>query len=112
MGIMDQIFDLLSKERRRYVLYYLDQQDGPVSVAKLTEQVAEWETNGSPATIPEEKFEQVELSLLHTELPKASEANYISYNSEKGIVELTGAPPEFDAIISIAEVVERPDRNP
>lgn len=112
MDTLDQIFNLLSKERRRYALYFLDQQDGPVSVEEVIKQVAEWETNGASVSIPEEKFEQVELDLLHTDLPKASEVNYIRFDSEKGIIELTGAPPAFEAIISIAEIVERPDRNP
>lgn len=112
MGTIDQILDLLSKERRRYALYYLTQQDGPISVTEVAEQVTEWETTGPPATISDERFEQVKIELLHTDLPKVSEANYINYDSERGIVELSGTPPGFDAIISLAKVIERPDRNP
>lgn len=78
----------------------------------VAEQVAEWKTDGPPASIPEEKFEQIEVRLLHNDLPKASEAKYIKYDSEEGMVELTEAPPTFKAIISVAEIIERPDRNP
>lgn len=110
MNKLDQIFNLLSKEQRRYVLYYLDQQEEPVSVDEIADQVSEWETDG--VTISEEKFKQIELQLLHQDLPRVDEAKYIKYNSEEGIIELTGAPPEFEALISIAEIIERPNRNP
>lgn len=112
MVSLDLVFDLLSKERRRYALYYLEQQDGPVSVEEVTEQVAEWETNGATVSIPEEKFGQIEVGLLHNDLPKASEAKYIEYNPEEEMVEVTGAPPDVKAIISVAKTIERPDRNP
>lgn len=112
MASLDRIFGLMSKERRRYALYYLDQQDGPVPVDEVAEQIAEWESNPGSVSIPEETFDEIEVELHHVDLPKASEAAYIQYDAEKGIVELTGAPPEFTAIISVAEVIERPDRYP
>lgn len=110
MELLDQIFALLTEERRRYALYYLEQQDGPVSVDEVAEQVAEWETNGT--SVPEGKYENIKVKLRHTDLPKASEAEYIRYDPEEKIVEVTETPPEFDTIISIAEVIERPNRNP
>ena len=112
MVSLDRVFDLLSKERRRYALYYLEQHDGPVPVEEVVEQVADWETNGATVSIPEEKFEQIEVELHHNDFPKASEAKYIEYNREEEVVEVTGTPPEVTAIISVAKAIERPDRNP
>lgn len=109
---LDRVFELLRKERRRYALYYLEQQDGPVPIDEVAEKVAEWETDGVRASIPEELFERVECSLRHTDLPKASEAEYIEYDPKEGVVEVTGTPPEVDAILTVAKVIERPDRNP
>ncbi|WP_425493568.1 DUF7344 domain-containing protein [Natronosalvus vescus] len=54
MVSLDRIFDLLSNERRRYALYYLDQKDGPVPVDEVAEQGTEWETEGAPSSIPGE----------------------------------------------------------
>lgn len=110
MESFDRLFDLLSDERRRYALYYLEQQDGPVSLDETVEQVAEWETETE--VVPEEKFDDVKIDLFHTDLPKASEVDYIHFDREKGVVEIVGEPPEFNAIASFAEVIERPDRNP
>ncbi|WP_227355771.1 DUF7344 domain-containing protein [Haladaptatus salinisoli] len=108
MVSLDRVFDLLGKRRRRYALYYLEQQEGPVTVDEVTEQVAEWETDQASVSIPEEKFDRIEVELLHTDLPKVSEAEYIRYDSEAGTVELTEAPPKFDAILSVAKIIERP----
>lgn len=112
MEILDHIFDVLSEERRRYALYYLEQQDSPVPIDEVVEQIAEWETNGAAEYIPEEKFDRIELEFYHQDLPKTSDLQYLWYDRETERIELTGAPPEVDAIISIAKVIERPDRNP
>lgn len=112
MVSLDRVFELLSKERRRYVLYYLEQQDGPVSIDELIEQVATWEVDGVPPSIPEEQFKHIEVSLYQNDLPKTAEAEYIEYHPKEGVVEATDTPPEVDAILTLAKVIERPDRNP
>lgn len=111
MTSLDRIFDLLSKERRRYALYYLERRDGPVSIDELAEQVIEWESDPAAVSVPEERFERVELELHHNHLPKASEAEFVEYDPERGVVEISGTPPEFNAVISVAEVIERPPQN-
>lgn len=112
MDVLDKTFELLGDERRRYALYYLEQQSDPVPVEELVEQVAEWKTDGSVESIPDGKFERIQVELYHNDLPKASKSPYIKYNKKEGLVELTGAPPEVDALIHIARVIERPERNP
>lgn len=112
MELLDHVFDLLSEERRRYALYYLEQMDDPVPLEDLAEQVAEWETDGQPESISDEKYDRIEVELYHQDLPKASEEPYVRYNPETKMVELTGAPPELDAVIHVARVIERPERNP
>lgn len=112
MKSLDRIFDLLGEERRRYALYYLEQQDGPVPVDEVAEKVAEWQADGAASSVPPEKFANVEVELHHKDLPKASEAEYVRYDPDSGVVEVTDTPVEFDAIVSVAEVIERPSRNP
>lgn len=111
MEILDRVFDVLSEERRRYALYYLEQQDGPVSVEELVEQIAAWETDGTGVSIPDENFREIKIELYHTDLPKTATLDYVEYNRESGEVELTEAPPQIDAIVSVVRVMERPDRN-
>lgn len=111
MASVDHVLNLLSKERRRYALYYIKQQDGPVPIDDVVKQVAEWETDPESAPTPADKFDQIEVELLHNDLPRASEAEYIKYDPDTRVVELTGAPPAFNAILSVAKVMERPERN-
>lgn len=112
MVSLDRVFELLSKERRRYVLYYLNQQDGPVSVDELAAFVADQEADTPTAPLSDERLEQIELELYHADLPKAADAEYIQYDPDEGVIELTGPPAEFHAILTVAKVIERPDRHP
>ncbi|WP_135830293.1 DUF7344 domain-containing protein [Halorussus halobius] len=112
MATLDRVFDLLSAERRRYALYYLEQADGPVPVDELAEQVAEWTTDAATASVSDDEFENVKVELHHRDLPKADEVEYVEYDRESREVEVAGAPPEFDAVLSVARVIERPNRNP
>lgn len=109
---LDEIFDLLSEKRRRYALYYLEEEDGPVSVEDVAAQVAEWETGDVSATIPEDKLDRIVVEFYHNDLPKASDVEYIEYDPVEEEVKVSGISPEFDAILSIAKVIERPERNP
>lgn len=108
---MDTVFDLFSKERRRYVLYYLDQQEGSVSVDEVVNQVADWEAEGSHEDIPDEKFDRIELSLRHMHLPKTAEVDFIEYLSDEGLINIHGSPTEFNAIVTIAKTIEQPDES-
>lgn len=111
MVSLDRVFELLSKERRRYALYYLDQQEGPVSVNELATFVAEQEAASPTTSLPDDHLAHIELELYHTDLPKAAGAEYIQYDPNDGVIELTGPPTEFHAILTIAKVIERPDRD-
>lgn len=112
MADLDEVFRILSKERRRYALYYLEQQEGRIPVDEVAEQVAEWETNPSSLSLLEGKSKEIAVELKHNDLPKASEAKYVKYNPEAEVVEVTAEPPEVNAIISVAKTIERPNRNP
>ena len=111
MDSLNNLFDVLRKERRRYVLYYLDAEDRPVPIDELVEQIANWTTDADPHSIPDEKYDRTEIELTHADLPKLSEEPYVHYNRDTGHIELTQPPPAFKAIISIAEVIERPRDN-
>lgn len=108
MEALDSIFELFTRERRRYVLYYLDQQGGRVSVSDLESKLEEWERSESEPPIPDGSYEQVRLSLEHQHLPKAAEAEFVEYDRENGTIEIAGAPAEFRVILRVSEAIERP----
>lgn len=106
MVSLDTLFDLLSNERRRYALYYLHEQSGPVSVDELVETVAKWEDN-PPMDLPE-RYDRIEISLDHNHLPKTAEVEFVEYEPDEGVVRTEGVPPEVNAIVTLARIIERP----
>lgn len=109
MVSLDTVFDLLSNERRRYALYYLDEQEGQVSIEEVAEQVAKWEADGG---VPEARYDRIELSLHHAHLPKTTNADFIEYDSKAGEVYVHGSPDaEFDTVLTVAEVLEGKDES-
>ena len=108
MVSLDTVFDLLSDERRRYTLYYLKEQEGPVSIDELVEVIVDWETDSTVEAAPAETVDRVELSLEHVHLPRTAEVEFIEYVPEEEIVRIQGAPPKFDTIVTIAKLIEQP----
>jgi hypothetical protein len=105
MVSLDRLFEILSKRRRRYVFYYLEQRDGPVPVDELVIAINEWEDE-TPEEIPNEKFENVEISLQHNHLPKIDEIEYVRYDPEQQVIQINESSPELDAFLTIAKLVE------
>jgi hypothetical protein len=108
MASLDRIFDLLSDEQRRYALYYLDRQDDPVPVDELADVVAEWQDDPPQTDARLDRYEKIEMRLHHQHLPKAAEAEFIEYDRERGVVEVSGTPSEVEAVLTVAELVENP----
>ncbi|WP_323173583.1 hypothetical protein [Natrialba sp. PRR66] len=108
MVSLDTIFDLLSDERRRYALYYLYERDGPVPIEELVETIADWEDD-PPEDDSWEKFDEIVVDLQHTHLPKTAEVEFIQYRRDKGVVQVQGAPPKFDAFVTVARLLEQPE---
>ncbi|WP_336024515.1 DUF7344 domain-containing protein [Halobellus salinisoli] len=107
MHSLDEVFRLLSKERRRYALYYLYQQDRPVTIEELAEAVNEWETAADDVDAPDERFEDVMLTLNHSHLPEIEAAASIEFDQENGRVRITDASREAEILISIAQRLEQ-----
>lgn len=109
MASLDTIFDLMSEERRRYVLYYLEQQSDAVPVSDVAEQVAAWENNPDSAPGGLDQYYGLQVDLMHNHLPKAAELAYIEYDPDEQTVELTGSDQKYRAILKVAKRLERPD---
>lgn len=83
---VDAIFSMLSHPGRRYVMTYLLQSDGFVSMSELVSYVVE----RTEHTMTDRAFRhRVSTTLTHTHLPKLHEENFIDYNIERQIVQET-----------------------
>lgn len=108
MDSLDEVFELLTPERRRYVLYYLEQRDGPVEIKALAAKIQEWESDSSPSELPDDDYHDIVITLKHRHLPKAAQVEYIEYDPDASTIELTGSPMEMRAILSVARAIEQP----
>lgn len=81
-----EIFATLAHDRRRYVLHYLAQRVGAVSLPDLGEGIALWE--GEPT---DDRYERVLAGLYHTHLPVLAEQGLVGYDLEREQVWLEDA---------------------
>lgn len=83
---LDATLDLLKNHRRRYVLYYLRDQEGTVMLEELADQVATWESDDG--LLDEER---VRADLHHSQLPRLDDAGVVTYDPDSGYVTLEDA---------------------
>lgn len=107
METLDEVFSLFSTERRRYVLYYLAQADGKVSIDELVEQIHEWETSSPPDSVPPNEYENIVISLEHNHLPKIEDATHIEFRRENQQISISGLSPESDMLLSVSKAIEQ-----
>lgn len=92
----DLVFEVLKSPRRRYALYYLRQQNRPVDLSEITEQVAAWENRTTTDALETEQRKRVYISLYQTHLPKLADAGIVQYDRNRGVVELSRSARELD----------------
>lgn len=103
----DDIFELLSNQRRRYVLHYLKQRNGETTVlGDLSEHVAAWENDTTPGRITAAERKRVYNSLQQYHLPKMHTNGVIEYDSRRGRIELA---PEATALDVYLDIVNEDD---
>ena len=80
---INAIFEVLANPGRRYVLTYLLQSDGFVTMSELVDYV----TTRTSAKMTDDEFRrQVTLELTHTHLPVLEENGFIRYNMERQLI--------------------------
>ena len=88
----EEIFEVLSNERRRHVLGYLQQhENGSAELSELVTQVTALENDVPPEQVRSDERKSVYVGLRQTHLPKMDEYNIVEYDRDRGTVELTGA---------------------
>lgn len=108
MDKLDDVFDLLRLEQRRYVLYYLEQQDRPVPISEVAMKVQEWENEAVSPQDFDNIVEELTIQLQHRDIPKLRKAEYIEYDPASNEIELSGIPAEVSVLLSVTEAIEQP----
>lgn len=85
---LDDVFEILSNERRRRALWYLAEQEGPVPVRELSEHVAAVENDKPVAQLTSQERKRVYVGLYQSHLPKMDDLGFVEYDKPEGIIEL------------------------
>ena len=91
----DEIFDVLSNERRRHALRYLKRlDDRPIELGELVDYITARENDTTVEEIDYKQRKRVYSSLRQTHLPKLRDCGLIEYDRDRGTIELNGAAEE------------------
>jgi len=97
----DTIFSMLSNQRRRHVLYYLDREPGPVSLRDLAERIAAWENDVDVSDLEYKQRKRVYTSLHQTHLPKLDDAGIVAYDRDAGTITLADRAHDLDIYLEL-----------
>lgn len=89
---LDTVFRALADERRRTILSVLSDQYHPIGTETLARDVAAREAETTERDVPQERVDDVRLSLVHLHLPLLSDATLIGYDTETARVSYEGHP--------------------
>ncbi|MFB6176129.1 MAG: hypothetical protein ABEI99_03100 [Halobaculum sp.] len=93
---LDHVFEVLKNQRRRYVLQYLAETDGPVSMSDLAEQVAAWENDKPVEQLTSSERKRVYVGLYQCHLPKMDGMDVVSFNKPRGVIERGPNAPQVE----------------
>lgn len=108
MERLDEVFSLFSNERRRFVLYYLDQTDGKVPLDELAKQVEEWESDPQNYATLDSDYDDIVISLEHTDLPKIEKITHIEYDRQNKEIRISEVSSEIEILLSVSKAIEHP----
>ncbi|WP_440010547.1 DUF7344 domain-containing protein [Halomicrococcus sp. SG-WS-1] len=102
----DDVFHLLQTPRRRYVLQYLKDKEGPVEMRDVAEQVAAWENDTTVTALSSDERQRVYIPLYQSHLPKLDEEGVVNYDQNRGTVERTELANRFDKYLDVSKDVD------
>ena len=85
----DELFEVLSSDRRRCLIYYLEAEGGEADLRELARRIAAWENEIEPEEVSEEGRKRVYISLYQSHVPKLEESGLIRYDNDTKTVSST-----------------------
>lgn len=97
----DEVFELLSNQRRRFALHYLKHRDETAQLGELSEHVASWENGTELHEVDSAERKRVYTSLQSHHLPKMDEQGVVDYDDRAGVVELEASAEDLDVYLEV-----------
>jgi len=97
----DEVFALLSNERRRNVLRHLSANGGEARLRELATEIAAEENGIKPVEVSYAQRKRLYTSLYQSHLPRMERSGVIEYDRNSGAVTLSPAADTFDAYLEV-----------
>jgi hypothetical protein len=104
----DDIYEVLSNQRRRFVLHHLRQNGDRETLGTLAEQIAAWEDGVAVDRVTSNHRKNVYTSLQQFHLPKMDERGVVEFDSRAGEVELTDDAEDVDVYLEVVRAHDVP----
>ncbi len=105
---LDRMFDSLRGQRRRHLLYYLEERDS-TRIEDAARFIAARERDCDPADVPADVAERVRVTLYHVHLPKLAENNIVEYDRRSGAMQFQDPPDGMSDLIDLCYSIEQGD---
>lgn len=99
----DDVYEVLSNRRRRFVIHYLRRSDARTPLGTLAEHVAAWENGVDIASVGSDARKNVYTSLQQFHLPKMEDLGLVVFDRRAGEVELTGEADDVEVYLEVVE---------
>lgn len=96
-----EIFEVLRNQRRRYVVQFLKQDNRPIELGDLAQQVAAWEYETTLEGVTPEQRKRVYTTLQQTHLPKMDSTGILRFDSDLGLIESTDRTRDISVYLEI-----------
>jgi len=97
----DELFTLLSNQRRRHILHALIHDRSALEVGTLAERIAAWEDGVDVSAISSKDRKRVYTALQQSHLPKMDRMGVIDFDSDRGVVRATPALEDVDIYLDV-----------
>ena len=96
---LDQVFEILKNQRRREVLAYLRESETEVTLGEVAEHIAAIENDTTVDAISSSERKRVYVGLYQCHLPKMDDMNIVSFNQNRGRIELAENAAQLEPFI-------------
>lgn len=104
ISTLSAVLRALSHQHRRYILYYLEEND-TASLDELAQYIEEVETNNSTNRLPSE-YDEIRLQLHHTHIPKLVDAHLVDYDPRTHIASYSIPPESSKKVVDLMKGLE------
>ncbi|AHG04325.1 hypothetical protein HALDL1_12505 [Halobacterium sp. DL1] len=100
----DDLMDVLSNPRRRFVVACLAEYDTPLTLPDVADELAVWEHDARITEISAEDVAAIHTDLYHVHVPKMADAGVVEYSQERELVALAEPSRELATRLELPSI--------